>query len=168
VTIENLARGVVPPGVHFHLTRYDLTSLPTNDLDLSAWLFKRWTEKDARLEAFYSQPPESRAFAQTKSQADAQAQFKASRSLNLLFRKFSLAFIFGAVFLLGLYVAWSHPLLICAFHGVLVVAWLMVGKRYNGFDSLILKVEKTYELQQQKLKAATTTSSKSDSSKKAN
>ena len=45
--------GQWPKEVHFHVTHYPSSTLPSSDEELSEWLKKRWREKEEMLTQFY-------------------------------------------------------------------------------------------------------------------
>lgn len=59
-TERHLILGLFPREIHFHVSRYPVSSLPAATADLEAWCRERWAEKEARLRDFYSGQP--RAF----------------------------------------------------------------------------------------------------------
>ena len=53
-TEMELAKGVMPREVHFHIKSYDDRDVPTDDEELGQWCRDRWTEKEERLKQFYT------------------------------------------------------------------------------------------------------------------
>ena len=49
-----LAKGIMPREVHFHINSYDDKDLPRDDEELGQWCKVRWEEKEERLKHFYS------------------------------------------------------------------------------------------------------------------
>ena len=45
--------GPLPKEVHFHVTHYPSSTLPSSDEELNEWLKKRWREKEELLTEFY-------------------------------------------------------------------------------------------------------------------
>lgn len=64
---KELLRGDVPQQVNFHLVKHDINKIPKDEEELSKWIQKRWKEKEARLEKFYSEKdPSKRSFSPQK------------------------------------------------------------------------------------------------------
>ena len=49
-----LAKGIMPREVHFHIKSYDDKDLPRGDEQLEQWCRDRWKEKEERLKMFYT------------------------------------------------------------------------------------------------------------------
>jgi hypothetical protein len=49
ITELDLLKGYIPNVVHFHVKRYKLNELPTEDEQIGQWLLKCWDEKENRL-----------------------------------------------------------------------------------------------------------------------
>lgn len=45
----DLLKGYFPKIVHFHIKRYNVNDLPTEDEQIGEWLKKCWDEKETRL-----------------------------------------------------------------------------------------------------------------------
>ncbi len=53
-TEVEMAKGVMPREVHFHIKSYDDRDLPRDDEQLGRWCKDRWAEKEERLKHFYT------------------------------------------------------------------------------------------------------------------
>ena len=53
-TEVELAKGIMPREVHFHIKSYDDGDLPGDDEQLGQWCKDRWLEKEERLKQFYT------------------------------------------------------------------------------------------------------------------
>ncbi|KAL0969664.1 hypothetical protein UPYG_G00230460 [Umbra pygmaea] len=56
-TERHLILGQFPREIHFHVRRYEASSLPTSPSKLQAWTQERWAEKEVRLRDFYAAEP---------------------------------------------------------------------------------------------------------------
>ena len=61
----DLAKGIMPREVHFHIHSYDNKDLPKDDEQLGQWCRDRWEEKEERLKKFYTH----KKFQDTQSKA---------------------------------------------------------------------------------------------------
>ena len=53
-TEAEIAKGIMPREVHFHIKSYDDRDLPRDDELLGQWCRDRWAEKEERLKQFYT------------------------------------------------------------------------------------------------------------------
>jgi hypothetical protein len=53
-TEAEIAKGIMPREVHFHIKSYDDRDLPSDDEQLGQWCRDRWAEKEERLKQFYT------------------------------------------------------------------------------------------------------------------
>ena len=53
-TEVEIAKGIMPREVHFHIKSYDDRDLPMDDEQLGQWCRDRWAEKEERLKQFYT------------------------------------------------------------------------------------------------------------------
>ncbi|MBN3326331.1 LCLT1 acyltransferase, partial [Atractosteus spatula] len=53
-TERHLLAGMFPREIHFHVSRYPVSTLPTGAPQLQAWCQERWGEKERRLQDFYT------------------------------------------------------------------------------------------------------------------
>ena len=53
-TEVEIAKGIMPREVHFHIKSYDDRDLPRDDEQLGQWCKDRWAEKEERLKQFYT------------------------------------------------------------------------------------------------------------------
>ena len=53
-TESELAKGIMPREVHFHIKCYDDRDVPRDDDELEQWCKDRWEEKEERLKQFYT------------------------------------------------------------------------------------------------------------------
>ena len=53
-TEVEMAKGIMPREVHFHINSYDDKDLPRDDEQLAQWCKDRWKEKEERLKIFYT------------------------------------------------------------------------------------------------------------------
>lgn len=118
-----------------------LSDLPTSDDGVSSWLFARWAEKDQLLEGFYSKPTGQRQFEQTPTERAAHAKATNEKKMNLMFRQFSLILLFGLIFLWQSTFLYRHSLVALIFHLLMSGIWIVIRRRENGIDTLILEVE---------------------------
>lgn len=56
-TERHLILGQFPREIHFHVRRYEASTLPTSPSALQAWTQERWAEKEVRLRDFYTAEP---------------------------------------------------------------------------------------------------------------
>ncbi|KAI6213986.1 PlsC domain-containing protein [Aphelenchoides besseyi] len=52
---DMILKGRLSRNVHYHIRKYDISDLPSDEDGLSRWLLSVWTEKEKRLEQFYAQ-----------------------------------------------------------------------------------------------------------------
>ena len=144
VTIGNLARGNVPSDFHVHLRRYELSSLPQGDEELARWIQARWVEKDRLLEGFYANTPHAFLVSQEQQKSEVTC------ARRILLTHFSLFAGFGLVHLIHCYLLWQWPLLMLLLHAAASAIWLAInGKKYGGIDTLMYKVDRAYEQEQE-------------------
>ncbi|CAL9687069.1 unnamed protein product [Knipowitschia caucasica] len=56
-TERHLVLGLFPREIHFHVQRFEASTLPLGAKDLEAWCRERWAEKETRLRDFYTGQP---------------------------------------------------------------------------------------------------------------
>ncbi|KAK6043698.1 hypothetical protein COOONC_18797 [Cooperia oncophora] len=68
--VDLVLKGSCPREVHFHVRKIPVNDVPRNEVDCGRWLNERWTEKEATLEEYYSEPkPYNRRFHVEKGQS---------------------------------------------------------------------------------------------------
>eukprot|EP01102_Stenamoeba_stenopodia_P014778 TRINITY_DN4953_c0_g1_i1.p1 TRINITY_DN4953_c0_g1~~TRINITY_DN4953_c0_g1_i1.p1 ORF type:complete len:401 (-),score=103.45 TRINITY_DN4953_c0_g1_i1:64-1266(-) len=50
-----IAYGRLPRELHYHVKKYSLSSLPTDDEGMEKWILERWREKEENLKRFYKE-----------------------------------------------------------------------------------------------------------------
>lgn len=111
-----LFKGCIPRAIHFHVKRYNIKDLPTNDDDAGKWLQTIWDEKEDRLKEFYTKTSFDDPSKQINN-ADVESRVRFQRRL---------AFVFWLLFILF----WSYctiafiklkfyVLLVCLFHSIM-------------------------------------------------
>jgi len=53
--IGALGLGITPKQIHYHITRYPIKDLPSDEKELATWLETRWNEKEKNLRKFYEE-----------------------------------------------------------------------------------------------------------------
>jgi len=143
INIENFATGIIPPKFHVHCQRYDLSSLPTDDSGLAEWLVRRWQEKDARLESFYSRHPN--AFPTSPELTKQHEEWDKRHAATLRMKQFALIVGWASIGIAHAYAFMHQPLLMLLLHVVLSLVWVGIGRQWGGIDALVLRLDGEYE-----------------------
>lgn len=127
-----MLKGVFPREVHFHVTRYEASSLPLGDVEAMAeWTRARWAEKEARLKQFYAAPEGERSFGGTPVFTRAS---DAARGVGPRLWCAALGFATGIVALV--LALWQWPLFRWAFLGYFVCSYLVVRITGNVYPKV--------------------------------
>lgn len=114
-----LVTGSVPEEVHFHIKRYSVENLATDEESLADWCRQRWLEKEAQLKSYYEGPKKF----DSPVLNTGPMENRASMVLKLAMF-YWVVFIFGSLLLL--YFSWQAKLfLVCQ-----VIFFLYMG--YKG------------------------------------
>jgi len=129
-----LLKGNVPKKVNFHLKRYPIDELPTDDQELSQWIKDRWIEKEERLRLFYSEKDASkRSFSSTT------CPNLSNRSFILWLSLIIWTIFTFAVFLLLFYCSWAR------FYTIMIsILYITCGFIFGGIDKVEMLIYESF------------------------
>ena len=153
----------IPREIHYHIKRFDASSIPESDEGIEKWLRGRWDEKEERLHSFYahrqfrdlSTDSRETSAAQTSNNhqmknggTDSSASPEVFGNMN--FWRFFLSQLFytghGSFFLFLCYLNWY-----CVIWGLLAACWLQyLSVRTVGLDFMIMRQNKDPEFVRQR------------------
>ena len=150
-----LAKGIMPREVHFHINSYDDKDLPRDDEELGQWCKDRWEEKENRLNIFYTHKefldvPSEKSSKGAVSMHFTEASFQNSDRVFVKPKKTSLKknyfFFWSSVFTI-IFINFLMFLLVQMPYGVLYLAVVFVGQLWislygGGLDYVMIRYKR--------------------------
>ncbi|KAI6187031.1 PlsC domain-containing protein [Aphelenchoides besseyi] len=129
---DMILKGRLSRNVHYHIRKYEIDDLPSDEDGLGRWLLTVWAEKEKRLEQFYAQ------------KAKGKRKFDADGEMNIWLKdtpRQSFVKIFGFCFWITVTCIWLYhltfmPFVRCGLY-FLLLNYFYIYVRYGGIDSLI-------------------------------
>ena len=152
-TEVELAKGIMPQEVHFHIKSYDDKDLPHDDEHLGQWCKDRWEEKEERLMNFYSHKEFHDIHSRELSSVNSSSSSVQSNSRILVKSKETVlkknySFLWSSVFTL-VFINYLMYLLIKTQYGLLYLVIAFVGLLWisvygGGLDYVMLRFKGIY------------------------
>ena len=133
-TEVEIAKGIMPREIHFHIKSYDERDLPMDDEQLGQWCRDRWAEKEERLKQFYT----NKEFQDTPSEEQTNVFSKAKEVLigkNYRYLLYAVCF-FTTMNCLMYMVTWIPYIGI--YLSLSLLAQVLVSMFGGGMDKLVL------------------------------
>jgi len=136
----DLVKGQIPKSVHFHVKRYDVNDLPTNEKEIGEWLQTRWNEKEKNLKKFYEH--EQSAF-DTQRLNDEQIELNTRFQRRFVFFLWCLFILFWSYCILAFIKIKFYVVLVCAFH-------IIMDTFANGLIDFVCQLDANFRLNESK------------------